>query len=118
MAKEETIVTGMAGRYASALFALAQEQGVTDKVSADLAIFTGLMAESADLTNLVRSPVFTAEEQVKALAAVLAKAGISGLTAKFLQLVATKRRLFAVPTMIADYGKLYDAARGVSRAAS
>ena len=116
MAKEETIVTGMAGRYASALFALAQEQSATDQVAADLARFSGLMAESADLTNLVRSPVFTAEEQVKALGAVLAKAGISGLTAKFLKLVATKRRLFAVPTMIADYGKLHDAARGVSRA--
>jgi len=57
----------MAGRYASALFALAQEQGATDQVAADLARFSGLMAESADLTNLVRSPVFTAEEQVKAL---------------------------------------------------
>jgi F-type H+-transporting ATPase subunit delta len=106
----------MAGRYASALFALAQEQSATDQVASDLARFSALMAESADLTNLVRSPVFTAEEQVKALGAVLDKAGISGLTAKFLKLVATKRRLFALPTMIADYGKLHDAARGVSRA--
>ncbi len=116
MAKEETIVTGMAGRYASALFALAQEQGATEQVAADLGRFSAMLNESADLSRLVRSPAFTAEEQIKALAAVLDKAGISGLTAKFLKLVATKRRLFAVPTMIADFGKLHDAARGISRA--
>lgn len=116
MAKEETIVTGMAGRYASALFALAQEQGATEQVAADLNRFSALINESADLARLVRSPVFTAEEQVKALGAVLDKAAIGGLTAKFLKLVASKRRLFAVAQMAADYGKLHDAARGVSRA--
>lgn len=116
MAKEETIVTGMAGRYASALFALAQEQGATEQVAADLNRFSNLVSDSADLARLVRSPAFTADEQVKALGAVLDKAGVGGLTAKFLKLVATKRRLFAVPQMIADFGKLHDAARGVSRA--
>jgi F-type H+-transporting ATPase subunit delta len=116
VAKEETIVTGMAGRYASALFALAQEQGATEQVAADLNRFSALIHESDDLARLVRSPVFTAEEQVKALGAVLDKAGVGGLTAKFLKLVASKRRLFAAAQMIADYGKLYDAARGVSRA--
>jgi F-type H+-transporting ATPase subunit delta len=116
VAKDETIVTGMAGRYASALFALAQEQGATEQVAADLARFNAMIIESADLARLVRSPAFSAEEQVKALAAVLAAAGICGLTAQFLKLVATKRRLFAAPTMIADFDKLLDATRGVSRA--
>jgi F-type H+-transporting ATPase subunit delta len=116
VAKDETIVTGMAGRYASALYALAQEQGSTEQVAADLARFSAMLNESADLARLVRSPAFSAEEQVKALGAVLSKAGIGGLTEKFLKLVAAKRRLFAVPTMITDFGKLNDAARGVSRA--
>jgi F-type H+-transporting ATPase subunit delta len=116
VAQEETIVTGMAGRYASALFALAQEQRATAQVAVDLDRFGAMMAESPDLTRLVRSPAFSAEDQVKALGALLDKAEIGGLTAKFLKLVATKRRLFALPVMIADFGKLYDAARGVSRA--
>jgi F-type H+-transporting ATPase subunit delta len=116
VAKDETIVTGMAGRYASALFALAQEQGATEQVAADLARFSDMLTESADLARLVRSPAFSAEEQVKALGAVLTAAGIGGLTAQFLKLVATKRRLFAAQTMIADFGKLLDATRGVSRA--
>ena len=116
MANEETIVSGMAGRYASALFELAEERGATDEVGRQLTAFAGLIEESADLRRLVKSPVFTAEEQGKALVAVLARAGIGGLTANFLRLVASKRRLFAITDIIADFRKLVDAARGVTRA--
>ena len=116
MANEETIVSGMAGRYAQALFQLAGEQKATDQVAADLASFSALIAESADLARLVRSPSFSAEEQVKALTALLARAGITGIAANFIKLVASKRRLFAIGDMIAAFGKLHDAARGVTRA--
>jgi F-type H+-transporting ATPase subunit delta len=116
LAQEENIVSGMAGRYASALFSLAAERNETDKVAADLASFDRMIVESPELTRLVRSPVFTAEEQVKALAAVLEKSGIGGVSANFVKLVAAKRRLFAIRDMIAGYNKLYDAWRGVARA--
>jgi F-type H+-transporting ATPase subunit delta len=108
----------MAGRYAEALFALAQERHATDGVAADLKTFSDMIAESADLRSFLRSPVFSAEEQVKTLGALLERAGLAGTTTeKFLKLVATKRRLFAVQDMIRDYNILYDHARGVSRAA-
>ncbi|MCC0003296.1 MAG: F0F1 ATP synthase subunit delta [Methylobacteriaceae bacterium] len=116
MAKEETIVSGMAGRYASALHALAVESGSTAVVSQALAAFQKLIDESPDLQRLVKSPVFSAEEQLKALTAILDKAGISGVAANFIKLVASKRRLFAISDMIADYNKLEDAANGVARA--
>ncbi len=106
MAGEQSIVSGMAGRYATALFELALEQNVLDTVKADFERFEALLAESPDLSRLVRSPVFTAEEQVKALSAVLAKAGISGLAAKFLVVVTSNRRLFAVRAIIRDFRKL------------
>jgi len=116
VAKDDAIVTGMAGRYAQALFQLAQEQGSTDKVAADLKSFAAMLAESADLTRLVRSPVFSSEEQVKALDAIFARAGISGVCANFIKLVAMKRRLFAICDMMANFGKLHDAALGVTHA--
>lgn len=106
----------MAGRYALALFELARDAGSLDKVSADLGAFNAMINESADLRRMVRSPVFTAEEQGKALSALLAKAGISGLAANFLKLVASKRRLFAAQQMTADFGKLVDAHKGIARA--
>lgn len=106
----------MAGRYAQALYALAQEQSATEQVAADLSTFSALIAESADLQRFIKSPVFSAEEQVKALAALLTRAGITGIAANFLKLVAAKRRLFAIGDMIADYNKLHDFAKGLARA--
>ena len=117
MADVENIVSGMAGRYASALFALAKDSRSIDTVAADLKGFDALIAGNPDLQLLVRSPVFSAEDQTRALKAVLERAAISGLTANFLLLVASKRRLFAVRTMIRDFLALDDADRGVSRAA-
>ena len=96
----------MAGRYATALFELALENKAVDAVKKDLDQFDALIADSADLNRLVRSPVFTAEEQGKALSAVLAKAEVTGLAANFLKLVAANRRLFAAPAMIKAFKAL------------
>ena len=112
MAGKETIVSGMAGRYATALFELALDGKSVDAVKSDLDTFDALIGESPDLSRLVRSPVFGAEEQTKALGAVLAKAGIGGLTANFLLFVASNRRLFAVRDMIRDFRKLVARWRG------
>jgi F-type H+-transporting ATPase subunit delta len=100
VAGEEPIVSGMAGRYATAVFDLALEEKTLDQVMADLDRFDALIADNPDLLRLVRSPVFGAEEQQAALAAVLARAGIGGTAANFLRLVTTNRRLFAVRDMI------------------
>jgi F-type H+-transporting ATPase subunit delta len=116
LAEAGDIVSGVSGRYASALFALAHERRETAAVGEALARFDGMIAESPDLQRLVRSPVFSAEDQGKALAALLEAAGISGISANFLRLVAAKRRLFAIRAIIADYGKLNDRFRGVTRA--
>jgi len=93
----------MAGRYATALFELAFEAGAVDSVLADLERFDALLDESADLARLVRSPVFTAAVQSKALAAVLDKAEIVGLAAQFLKVVTSNRRLFAVRDIVKAY---------------
>jgi F-type H+-transporting ATPase subunit delta len=96
----------MAGRYATALFELALETKAVDAVKKDLEQFDALVADSADLRRLVRSPVFGADEQLKALSAILAKAGIGGLSANFLRVITTNRRLFAVRDMIRAYRAL------------
>lgn len=116
MAQDGVSLSGVAGRYAFALYELASEKNATDEVAAALAAFQSLVNESADLKRLVKSPVFTAQEQVKALDAVLAKAGISGVAANFIRLVASKRRLFVLPDMIAAYQGLHDRAKGLVRA--
>lgn len=106
----------MAGRYALALFELAKDNKAVDAVASDLNRFLGLVDESADLQLLIRSPAFSAEDQVRALTELFKRAEITGLAANFLQLVAAKRRLFAVRSMIANFAKLNDAYKHVVRA--
>jgi F-type H+-transporting ATPase subunit delta len=109
-------VSGIAGRYASALFELASEARQIPAVAADLGRFGAMIAGSADLQRLVKSPAYRADEQVAAVTALLDKAKIGGLAANFIKLVASKRRLFAVEGMIAAYGALADARAGVVKA--
>jgi F-type H+-transporting ATPase subunit delta len=109
-------LSGVAGRYAFALYELASEQRATDEVSRSLAAFQRLLGDSADLRRLVASPVFSAADQAKALNAVLNAAGIAGVAANFIRLVATKRRLFALPDMISAFQRLDERAKGLVRA--
>lgn len=106
MAGEDPIISGMAGRYATALFELARDNKAVDAVKKDLDQFDALANGSADLNRLVRSPVFGVDEQLKALSAILTKAGITGLAANFLRVITTNRRLFAVRDMIRAYRAL------------
>jgi F-type H+-transporting ATPase subunit delta len=112
VADTSPLISGVAERYASSLFELALETGSIDKVGADLDRFQALMDESDDLRRLVVSPVFSAEEQQKAVSAVADKAGISGTVLNFLKVVAGNRRLFALPGMIRSYRQIAAAHRG------
>ncbi len=112
MAAQGSTVEGVSGRYATALFELALEANSLDDVSTDLDAFQGMLDVSADLMRLVRSPVFSADDQNRAVNAVIEKAGITGLAANFVGLVAQNRRLFVISDMIRDYRKLLSAHRG------
>jgi F-type H+-transporting ATPase subunit delta len=112
VAKSSSPVSGVAERYAGSLLDLAVEQGSVDAVESDLGRFEALISESDDLKRLIRSPVFGAEEQFRAVSAIVERAGMSGLAANFLKVVARNRRLFAVPAMIAAYRRLAAEQRG------
>ena len=102
----------MAGRYANALFELAREQNQLPQVEADIKSFEAMLASSEDLRRLVRSPVFSADDQGRAIAAVLDKAQLSPLTANFFKLIAKNRRLFAAPDMIKAFRSILARHRG------
>jgi F-type H+-transporting ATPase subunit delta len=103
LASEATGVSGLAARYAAALFDLADERHEFDAVAADLRELRSMLQQSGDLTRLLRSPVLSREDQGKAIAALAEAAGLSSLTRDFLGVVARNRRLFAVPEMIEAY---------------
>jgi len=95
--------SSVVGRYASALFELADNAKSLDQVAQDLGSFRRLLGESADLRRLIESPVIGRDLQGKALLAVLDAAGIKGLTRSFIGTVAAKRRARELPAMITEY---------------
>jgi F-type H+-transporting ATPase subunit delta len=116
VAAENPSVSGVSGRYATALFELARDEKSIDAVKADLDKFDAMLSESADLKRLVRSPVFSAKAQLKALAAVLDNAGVSGISAKFLKVLTANRRLFAVSDVIRAFRALVAKFKGEATA--
>lgn len=112
VATEDQMMASVPGRYASALFELAQEQSQLQPVENDLNRIQAMLDESPDLLRMVRSPVFSADDQTKALDALLSKAGIGGLTLNFVKLIVRNRRLFAIPDMIKAFRTLAAGARG------
>ena len=116
MAAEDPSVSGVSGRYATALFELARDEKSIDAVKADLDKFDTMLSESADLKRLVRSPVFAADTQLRALSAVLDKAGITGVAANFLKVLTNNRRLFAVTDVIRAFGALVARFKGEASA--
>jgi len=116
VAAEDPSVSGVSGRYATALFELARDEKSIDAVKADLDRFDALLGDSADLKRLVRSPVFSADTQLKALIAVLDKAGITGIAANFLKVLTRNRRLFAITDVIRAFRALVAKFKGEASA--
>jgi F-type H+-transporting ATPase subunit delta len=103
LAAESTGISGLAGRYAAALFELADERHALDAVAGDLRELRAMLHGSADLMRMVRSPVLSRGAQGKAIEALAEDAKLAALTRDFLAIVARNRRLFAVPAMIEAY---------------
>jgi F-type H+-transporting ATPase subunit delta len=106
------LMSGLAGRYAGALFDLALEADGLDAASADLQTLRGAIDASSDLKSFLLSPVYGADDQARAIAAIAEKAGLSPLTKNFLGLVARNRRLFALEAMIAAFAARLAVHRG------
>jgi F-type H+-transporting ATPase subunit delta len=112
VSSEQTETSGVAGRYATALFELAVDRGVIDEVANDLRQLQAMINKSADLRRLIQSPLFSRAQQSDAMAAVLNSAGLSELVRNFIGVVAGNRRLFALEGMIGAYRGLVAQHRG------
>jgi F-type H+-transporting ATPase subunit delta len=107
-----SISTGIAGRYAQAVFDLAREDNLLPAVEADIGALEGALAASEDLRRLIASPIYSREEQGQALNAVGLRMGLSPVMLNTLGLMASKRRLFALPQVLAVLRALIAQARG------
>ena len=95
--------TGLAGRYASALYALADDTGNINEIVADLNDLAKLVADNDDIKMLISSPALTRSEQLAGITAITQKAGADAMTVKFLGTLAENGRLCALPKIISVF---------------
>ncbi|MBP1805727.1 F0F1 ATP synthase subunit delta [Rubellimicrobium aerolatum] len=112
MSEPASISTGIANRYAQAVFDLAREDGGLEPLEADLNALDAALADSADLRTLISSPIYTREEQGAAIAAIAARMGLSPVMRNVLGLMAQKRRLFVLPQLVTVLLERLSVARG------
>jgi F-type H+-transporting ATPase subunit delta len=109
---DEAQSSGIAGRYALAVFELALEDKSLDAVERDFAALKTMILQSADLARLVRAPVFSRGDQAKGMTAILDQMDAAPLTRRFVLLLAAKRRLFVLLDAIRDFDALLARQRG------
>ncbi|MCB1353185.1 MAG: F0F1 ATP synthase subunit delta [Rhodobacteraceae bacterium] len=112
MSSSASLTSGVAGRYATALFELAKEGNSLPTVESDLQALEAALAESADLRKLISSPIYSREDLGYALRALVAKMGIGAEVGNTLGLMAKNRRLFVLPELIAQIKAMIAADRG------
>ncbi len=95
-----SISSGIAARYATAVFSLASETKKLKAVEGDLDSLEAALADSADFNNLISSPVYSREEQGAAVAGLAKKMKLSPMMTSTLGLMAAKRRLFVLPQLV------------------
>ena len=112
MSEPASISTGIAGRYATAIFELAKEEGALAALEADVETLGTTLRESADFRDVINSPVYDREEQGAAVAAIAEKAGLSAIVGNTLRLMASKRRLFVLPHLVSALEKMLSDEKG------
>jgi F-type H+-transporting ATPase subunit delta len=112
VAIEEPQISGLAGRYANAVFELAQEERAVDAVERDFSALSALIRASSDLARLVRAPIYSRDQQKAGMDAVLRRMEAMPLTVRFVLLLAMKGRLFVLNDVIRAFMLLAAKQRG------
>lgn len=112
MSAVQMIVSGVAGRYAAALFDLARQESCLDTVEGELASVRALVGDNPDFGRLIASPLYRRDEQTRAIVAIAGQAGLSGLTTRFLGVVAENHRLSELLNIVAAFDALLADHRG------
>jgi F-type H+-transporting ATPase subunit delta len=100
LAAQMSGLSGLAQRYAAALFDLADERKELDQVANDLVRLRAAIAESPELQRLLASPLLNRDQQGKALAALIQRMDLGNTVRNFVGVVAHNRRLFALKSII------------------
>ena len=107
------LISSVASRYARSLFELAREQNIADKVRAELGMVQTALSESREFRELTASPVLPAADQLNGITALMSAMKVSDLTANFVKLLTTNRRLSLLSQTITAFEAFADEHAGL-----
>lgn len=106
----------VARRYAKAFLELAQDVGEVDRLGKDLSTMLAVSnIENGLVTQVLANPVFTREERLTVLDAILPKLNLHQLTSNLLHLLVERGKFAALPAIAELYASAADEAAGRMR---
>ncbi len=113
MAENLSISAGIASRYSTALFELMLEEGMIEQLEKEITELHVVISESDDLRVLIESPIYTRDEARKGMVEIATRMGLSKIFTNTLALLATKRRLFALPLILDQLDQMISNHKGI-----
>lgn len=107
-----SISSGIAARYATAIFEIAKESNALGNLDSNVTELAAALEASEDLSALISSPLVSRDDQEKAIATVAQKMGLEAALSNGLALMAQKRRLFVLPQLLAQLAALISEEKG------
>ena len=104
---------GLADRYATALYAQAEDTHQLDQTVTEMDALARLIDATPDFRRLLQSPLIDVTQARAAATAVLAQQGFGKLVQDFVGVVANNRRLAALRIIVAAFAALVAHKRGV-----
>nr|WP_252733094.1 F0F1 ATP synthase subunit delta [Shimia thalassica] len=107
-----SISFGIAERYATAVFEIVKENDAIERLETGLTDLSNALADSADMRDLITSPVYSRDVQAQAIAKIAKQMGLQPVLKNVLGLMAEKRRLFVLPQLIEQLTAMVAAEKG------
>ena len=100
MSEPASISAGIAERYATAIFEIAEENKSLESLESGINDLSAALNESEDFRTLIQSPLIARSEQRGAIMAIAEKMGLEESLKNALGLMADRRRLFVLPQLL------------------
>ena len=107
-----SISSGIAARYATAVFELAKDASDLKNLESNVEDLGAALDASAELRDVISSPVYSRDDQANVITAVAKKMKLMPIVSNTLALMASKRRLFVLPALVAQLRALIAEEKG------
>ncbi len=112
MASKKSSSEIVSKRYACSLIDLAESKGKLADVEIDMSVISDILEESRDFIEFIASPIFSVDNQKKAIMAICKKYKFTDLTSNFLNAIIENGRLSFLPNFVEIFQREISSRKG------